>query len=141
LLPGPQTTWSGQVARPRRAQYPATADSSAGCPATGPYPLAPVAAASARRSAGCTGSPASPNASGSTGCPRARRAATASFAARVAETGTPRTGGGRPACHVAAAARPGGQGMPRGCPRDHRPGAGRRPPASASARRASAVTV
>jgi len=56
------------------------------------------AAPSACRSAGCTSSPASPNLSGSTGFPRPRRAAIASFAASVAETGISRTStGGQPA--------------------------------------------
>jgi hypothetical protein len=65
--------------------------------------LAAVAAANASRKAGWTGSPASPNASGSTGCPRLRRAAIASFAARVAETGIVCAKGGPAACRARTA--------------------------------------
>ena len=88
LAAGPAMTEPALVGSPRRCQYPAAAARSAGCPATGPYELQAADSASAALSAGWTGSPASPNASGSTGWPLRSRAAMASLAASVADTGS-----------------------------------------------------
>src|SRR5579862_6494969 len=93
LLPGPATTRSGSVGRPRLPQYEAAASRSLAWPATGPYEVYPEASASASRSSGWAGRPASPNPIGSTGSPRRRLASIVSLAARVAETamlGAPR---------------------------------------------------